>query len=73
MGKLGPAVVAPEVWITENWYERQIEVTEQSWTLDGYDTVLTLLVVIDVNDPQEEDMVGHYERKPRSSLAACRT
>ena len=62
-GKLGPTAVSSEAWITENWYERQIEVTEQSWTLDGYNSVLTLLVVTDGDEPQEEDMIGHYERK----------
>ena len=62
-GKLGPTAVPAEAWIAANWYERQIEVTEQSWTLDGYRSVLTLLVITDMDDPQEEDMVGHYERK----------
>jgi hypothetical protein len=64
---MGPTQVDPEVWITENWYERQIEITEESWTLDGYNSVLTLLVVADADEPAEEDMVGHYERKSRPS------
>jgi hypothetical protein len=66
-GKMGPTQVDPEVWIAQNWYGRQIEVTEESWKLDGYNSVLTLLVVTDVDEPAEEDMVGHYERKSRRS------
>jgi len=66
-GRLGPTPVDPEVWITDNWYGRRIEVMEESWTLDGYDSVLTLLVVTDADEPQEEDMVGHYERKSRGT------
>lgn len=62
-GRLGPTAVPAEAWITNNWYERNIEITEQSWTLDGYNSVLTLLLVTDVDEAQEEDMVGHYERK----------
>jgi hypothetical protein len=62
-GKLGPTTVNPDAWITGNWYERKIEVTEQSWTLDGYNSVLTLLAVSDTDEPEEEDMVGHYARK----------
>jgi hypothetical protein len=46
-------------------YGRQIEVTEESWKLDGYNSVLTLLVVTDVDEVAEEDMVEHYERKSR--------
>ena len=42
LGKMGPTQVDPEVWIAQNWYGRQIEVTEESWTLDGYNSVLTL-------------------------------
>lgn len=64
-GKLGPKPVPAEAWIGENWYDRQIEVTEQSWSLDGYRSVLTLLVITDVDEPREEDMVGHYEQKSR--------
>jgi hypothetical protein len=63
MGKLGPTLVSPDVWISENWHDRQFEVTEQSWMLEGYDSVVSLLVVCDVDEPQEEDMVGHYARK----------
>jgi hypothetical protein len=62
-GKLGPAQVEHEVWITQNWYERNIEVTEQSWSLDGYNSVLSLLVITDADESGEEDMVEHYERK----------
>ena len=64
-GKLGPKTVPAEAWIGTNWYDRQIEVSEQSWSLDGYRSVLTLLIITDVDEPQEEDMVGHYERKSR--------
>jgi hypothetical protein len=39
--KPGPASVESDVWISENWYQRQIEVTEESWDLEGYDSVLT--------------------------------
>jgi hypothetical protein len=39
--------------------------TEQSWSLDGYNSILTLLVIADVDAPEEEDMVGHYERRAR--------
>jgi hypothetical protein len=63
LGKIGPTRVDPEVWITQNWYERSIEVTEQSWTLDGYNSVLSLLVVTDTDEPADEDMVGHCERR----------
>jgi len=62
LGKMGPTAVNPDVWITQNWYGRRLEVTEQSWTLDGYNSVLTLLVVTDSDEPAEEDMVGHYQR-----------
>jgi len=62
-GKMGPTQVDPEAWITDNSYERQIELTEESWTMDGYNSVLTLLVITDSDEPQEEDMVGHYARK----------
>jgi len=44
---LKPEVVEAEAWIAENYYGREIEVTEQSWALDGYDSVLTLLIVVD--------------------------
>jgi hypothetical protein len=64
-GKLGPTQVDPEAWITDNWSGRRLEMTEESWALDGYNSVLTLLVVNDVDEPQEEDMVGHYDRKSR--------
>lgn len=63
--KLGPTSVSPEAWIADNWYERQIELTEQSWMLDGYNSILTLLVITDADVPEEEDMVSHYERRAR--------
>jgi hypothetical protein len=63
MGKSGPTPVAPDVWISENWHGREIEVTEQSWMLDGYNSVMSLLVICEVDEPQEMDMVGHYARK----------
>jgi Zn-dependent peptidase ImmA (M78 family) len=44
-----PEVVNADAWITHNWYERQIEITEQSWVLEEYNSVLTLLVVADVD------------------------
>jgi len=62
-GKMGPTQVDPEAWITENSYGRQIELTEESWTMDGYNSVLTLLVITDSDEPQEEDLVEHYGRK----------
>jgi hypothetical protein len=61
--EFGPEVVPPEVWITHNAYERQLEVTEQSWRLEGYNSVLTLLVVADVDGAKDYDMVRHYELK----------
>jgi len=65
LGRSGPEVVAPEVWITQNWYERQIEVTEESWSLDGYNSVLTLLVVVEADGADHPDMVQHYELRNR--------
>jgi Zn-dependent peptidase ImmA (M78 family) len=62
-GQMGPMQVDPGVWIAQNWYQRQIEVTEESWTLDGYNSVLTLLMVTDTDEPAMEDMVAHYEGK----------
>ena len=63
--KSGPTPVEPDAWITENWYERQLEVTEESWNMNGYNSVLTLLVLTDSDEPQEENMMEHYERKSR--------
>jgi hypothetical protein len=63
--KSKPEVVNAEAWITHNWYERQIEITEQSWVLDGYNSVLTMLVVVDVDGAEDEDMVRHYENRNR--------
>jgi len=31
--------------------------------MDGYNSVLTLLVITDSDEPQEEDLVEHYGRK----------
>jgi len=64
-GELKPELVNAEAWITHNWYERQIEITEQSWTLDGYNSVLTMLVIADVDGAEDDDMIGHYEMKNR--------
>ena len=63
VGKLEPEVVKSETWIAHNWYERQIEVTEQSWALENYNSVLTMLVVADVDGADDDDMVRHYENK----------
>jgi hypothetical protein len=35
-----------------------VPTSEQSWTLDGYDSVLPLLVVTDKDEPADEDMEG---------------
>lgn len=61
--ELGPEVVPREAWITHNAYERELEVTEQSWRMEGYNSVLTLLVVADVDGADDYDMVRHYELK----------
>jgi len=58
-----PELVNADAWITHNWYERQIEITEQSWVLESYDSVLTLLVVADVDGAEDDDMVRHYQMK----------
>lgn len=63
LGQSGPEVVVPEVWITQNWYERQIEVTEESWSLEGYNSVLTMLVVTEADGADDPDMVQHYESR----------
>ena len=60
--KFGPSVVEPEAWIAENWYERRLEVTEESWHFGEYESVVTLLVLADSDEPCEEDMTEHYER-----------
>lgn len=62
-GQLGPERVPEEAWVSANWYGRSLEVTEESWILDGYKSVLSLLVVVDADGADEEDMVQHYERK----------
>lgn len=64
-GEIGPEVVNREAWISQSAHERQIEVTEQSWALDGYDSVLTLLVVADVDGAEDFDMMRHYEGRNR--------
>jgi len=67
-GELGPEVVPPEAWITSNAYERQLEVTEQSWLIQDYNSVLTLLVVVDADGAEEYDLVRHYEKKAQRSV-----
>ena len=62
-GESKPELVNTDAWITHNWYERQIEITEQSWVLEGYNSVLTLLVVADVDGAEDDDMVRHYQMK----------
>jgi len=62
-GEAGPEVVNPEAWISQNAYARQIEVTEQSWALEGYNSALTLLVIADVDGAEDDDLVRHYELK----------
>jgi hypothetical protein len=59
--ELGPEVVPAQAWITDNWYERELEVTEQSWKLENYDVVLSLLVVTEVDGAEDDDMLRHYE------------
>jgi Zn-dependent peptidase ImmA (M78 family) len=61
-GDRGPEAVPAEAWITQNAYKRQIEVTEQSWFLRDYSSVLTLLVVVDADGAKDYDMVRHYQR-----------
>ncbi len=63
--EMGPEGVNPEAWISHNAFERKIEVTEQSWALDGYNSVLTLLVVVDTDGSDDSDMVRHYDRRSR--------
>ncbi len=65
-GEAGPELVNPEAWITQNASGRQIEVSEQSWALEAYNSVLTLLVITDVDGADDADMVQHYDsRKTR--------
>jgi len=61
--ELRPEIVPGDAWITHNAYERELEVTEQSWPLQDYNSVLTLLVVTDIDGAGEDDMVRHYEKK----------
>lgn len=63
VGKLGPITVDPELWISENWYQRSIEMTEESWTLDGYNSVLTLLAINDSDEITEQTMIDHLAAK----------
>lgn len=65
--ELGPEQVPSEAWIGQNCYDRKIEVTEQSWSLDGYQSILTLLVIVDTDGEDADDMVQHYERKNQVS------
>jgi hypothetical protein len=62
-GKFGPEIVAAEAWITGNWYDRQIEITEESWALEEYNSVLSLLTVVENDDGGECDMVDHYHER----------
>lgn len=68
--EFGPEVVPADAWITHNAYERQLEVTEQSWRLLNYNVVLTLLVVADVDGATEYDMVQHYKEKNQRDESA---
>ncbi len=61
----GPSPVEPEAWISQNWHERQLDITEESWAMDDYDSILTLLVIADNDERREVDMIEHYERKAR--------
>jgi len=61
--ELEPEVVNPEAWISDNRYGRHIEIREQSWALSNYDSVLTLLVIADVDGADDHDMVRHYENR----------
>lgn len=63
--ELGPEIVPVDAWITHNAYERELEVTEQSWRLQQYNSVLTFLVVADIDGAEEDDMVRHYEKRNR--------
>lgn len=64
-GRIGPSRVDTDAWISENWYDRDIEIIEESWTLDGYNSILTLLIITDADDSGAEDMIRHYERKSK--------
>ncbi len=44
---LEPELVPPEAWFCDNFHEREIEVSEESWAIGEYDSVLTLLVITD--------------------------
>lgn len=61
--EIGPEDVTPEAWITHNAHERQIAVTEQSWPLSGYNSVLSLLVVTDADGVEHYDVASHFERR----------
>lgn len=62
-GDCNPQVVAAEAWITQNAFNRKLEITEQSWFLRDYNSVLSLLVVIDADGVDDSDMVSHYKQK----------
>lgn len=64
-GEAGPSPVDPEAWISENWGERQLDIAEESWAMEDYDSVLTLLVIADSDEDREVDTMEHYERKAR--------
>lgn len=59
----GPEVVATDAWITQNAFERSLEITEQSWRLRDYISVLSLLVVVDADGRDDFDMVSQNQRK----------
>jgi Zn-dependent peptidase ImmA (M78 family) len=61
--KAGPEVVPAAAWITQNWYDRSIQVTEESWLLEGYNSVITLLVVVDDDESEDRDMTDHYSER----------
>jgi Zn-dependent peptidase ImmA (M78 family) len=55
---LSPIEQVPnEAWLDDNYFSRQVEVTEQSMLLQGYNTVLTLLTLTD-KDYEEPDMTS---------------
>lgn len=61
--EIGPETVNPSAWITESARGREVEITEQSWALSDYNSILTLLVVVDADGADAPDMVSHYERR----------
>lgn len=63
--QLGPEVVPVEAWIAENWHGRSIELTEECWRFQGYNSTLSLLVITDT-DPTEDDAVTRFEGRNKS-------